>query len=344
MQNSSIFFLRILISSCVVFFCLGLFASENSDLAHLDHLEATASLEEVQKKNMYGHEKYSMAAAVLGKQAIIAYGHGSECGVSCPGGCCDDAESLNAEAAMLTMLNFKSNKQAQEHRTSAMQACTAFNQLSSEHKDCKGEISPLDQFTPQPSWYDDDGACKSSAAPECKMMDQFDFNTSFKKQTPLYKCGSTNDRNCNNPKLFFEAIKLNADGSVDYKMKNGSKKITLEMMVDPKKMKELGFSDKTIRQIATVTSSKVGQVFNQFKIDPRGITPRGLNSKSRNGSGGQDDISERANNLNSSPSSSTDIDLKMNKKLFKQMNGDPIGMSDADIFLMIQNRYNSEFN
>ncbi len=330
--------MRFLIGSSIVICCFSLSASENSDLANLDHREATSSLDEVQKKNMYSHEKYSMAAAVLGKQAIIAYGHGSECSVSCPGGCCDDAESLNAEAAMLTMLNFKSNKQAQEHRTSAMEACIAFNQLSSAQKDCKGEISPLDQFTPQPSWYDDDGACKSSAAPECKVMDQFDFNTSFKKQTALYKCGSTNDRNCNNPKLFFEAIKLNTDGSVDYKMKNGSKKMTLEIMSDPKKMKELGFSDKTIQQLAMVISNKVRQISDQFKIDPRGIAPR---SK---GVGAGNDISERANNLNSSPSCSTDIDLKMNKKLFKQMNGDPIGMSDADIFLMIQNRYNSEFN
>ena len=179
------------------------FANQNAQLARLDDKTATGALTETQDKNVHGHREYSGAAAVLGKQSMIYSSHGGECATSCPGGCCGDADGLLAQGAMYAMLNMRANQQAKEHRQAAMEACTAFNQLSSSQKDCKGEISPLDNFVPQASWYNDDGGCTDKAAPECKIMDEFEFNASYNRKNVSKNCGPNKNQSCRSPSLHF---------------------------------------------------------------------------------------------------------------------------------------------
>lgn len=305
--------------------------SQNTDLAKLGDTTATGSMTEVQEKNVHGHQVYSLAAAQFAGNSMKQFVHGSECEASCPLGCCDSGQPMLYEASMYSMLNFAANTQAAEHRSSAMQSCEAFNKLSSTQKNCKAEISPLSNFVPSPAWYDENGKCKSSAAPECKLMESMSVSPYI---TISKDCGAEKGKNCS--KKYFEDYKLNPDGSMTMKTPNGFKKITLADFTDANLLVKLGMTQAN----AKLLTSKFKTQMDKLKISPT-VAEKVLKPK-------VELESQAVNHTESSegiPVSQFDRELdQMTRKpalteLTRSIDGDPIGSFADNIFDMIQRRY-----
>ena len=295
-------------------------------------------LEEAQQKNMFGQDQYVVAASILSKQSMVVFSHGSECASSCPGGCCDNAEAMLGEAAMLSLLGTTANDQARAHRNSAMGACHSMNQMLVEKKNCKAEISAMDNFVPQPSWYNDDGECTSKAPAECKFMEQFNYGAIYLAKTAAKTCGEHKNTPCGSVTTYFKNVKLNTDGTLDLNIKGQYKKMTLNDFSDAAKLKKLGFSSNTITELMKTYKQETQ------KLSSGNYT--GVIQKSMGQLSNPIDSKEPSNAPNSkSPINAIDnrnISSVTRDHLFKQIDGDPIGFSDQDIFKMINNRYQND--
>lgn len=292
---------------------------------------------EVQKKNVHGHEQYSIAAVQLAKNSMMQFVHGSECASSCPLGCCESGEGLMYEAGLFSMLNHAANTQAAEHRNSAMQACLTFNKLSSAQKNCAAEISPLTQFVPKVSWYDDKGKCLSSAPKECQIMESL----SVSPYANISKsCSVAGNVNCT--KKFFDDFKLNPDGSMMIKLASGTKKISLSDFTDSQKLVKLGLGPDKAKDLV----QKFSQTSGFLKVKPQVAA-----SSSSLALASQTQF-ETKQSTDQTPLEETSADLSQNERRLgdstrlpsasevqRKLGDDPVGRSEENIFSMIQQRY-----
>ncbi len=320
----------------ILFLPYFIFAQE-ADLATIVDKSGTGSMIEVQKKNVQGHELYSIAAVQLAKNSMMQFVHGSECASSCPLGCCDSGEGLMYEAGMFSMLNHAANAQASEHRNSAMQACQTFNKLSSAQKNCAAEISPLTQFVPKVSWYDDKGKCLPSAPKECQIMESLSVSpfANISKS-----CSTTGNVNCT--KKFFDDFKLNSDGSLMLKMPTGTKKISLSDFADAEKLVKMGLDSDRAQSLVKKFSQSSG--FLKVKShaaasDPMRPLPSQTEFETKQ-STDQTQIEESYADLNQTARRLRDSTrLPAASEVQRKLGDDPVGRSEENIFSMIQQRY-----
>jgi len=319
------------------------------DLSNIKDQSVTGSLEEVQAKNVYSHEQYSLAAVQLAKNSIMQYIHGSECQASCPLGCCESSEGLMYEAGLFRMLNHAANLQAAEHRIAAAQACQSFNKLSSQQKNCEIEISSLNSFIPEPNWYDFQGKCLPKAPKECKLMEGLNGN-------PFQ---NFNSRIIGDKKIataFFEDLKLNPDGTLIMKSTTGLKKITISDFSDPKKLINLGLNPTTAqfltKKFSEIASQrKLTNINNKdIKIDNEPTNNKTINSNLKSSSSNDtqtvfnDSENTMANRNQKSITIQNESDLLINKNgLHLKIGDDPLGLPEQNIFDMIQRRYQSNY-
>lgn len=308
----------------------------DADLSTIVDRSGTGSMIEVQKKNVQGHEQYSMAAVQLAKNSMMQFVHGSECASSCPLGCCDSGEGLMFEAGMFSMLNHAANTQASEHRNSAMQACLTFNKLSSSQKNCAAEISPLSQFVPKVSWYDDKGKCLSSAPKECQLMESLSVSPSASISN---SCSVAGNVNCT--KKFFEDFKLNPDGTLMIKLPTGTKKMSLSDFADSQKLVKLGLDPDKAKGLVQKFSQSSGFLKSQFKGGmPAALSLASDSYKSDRVQSGDVTLSEGATSTQERRLHYNDVTrLPAAADVRRKLGDDPIGRSDEDIFKMIKQRY-----
>lgn len=308
-------------------------ANPQADLSTISDTTATGSIEEIQRKNVYSHEQYSLAAVQLAKNAMMQYAHGSECQGSCPLGCCDSGDGLLFESGLFTMLNLASSTQAAENRQSALQACLAYNKLSSTQKDCAAEISPLAKFVPQVGWYDDKGRCSPTTPKECQIMEGFNVSP-FKNIGP--SCAGTQNTAC--AKNFFENIKLNSDGSITIKTSAGAKKVTLQDFSDPKNLVKLGLSVDTAKSLTQKYSQNTAQLKLTSATRLSYYNSQSVHSDSNLSENPQNQIPKQKN-LGFESADQNDIRRPSTTDLHLILGDDPIGRPDDDLFKMIQKRY-----
>jgi hypothetical protein len=323
----------------LIVFCIFQIGYANeADISQLSDKSGTGSMTEIQKKNVFGHEQYSLAAVQLAKNSMMQFVHGSECQNSCPVGCCDSGDGLMYEASMFSMLNHAANTQAAQHRFSAMQACQTFNKLSSAQKNCVAEISPLTQFVPHASWYDDKGKCTSSAPKECLIMEGLSVSP---YQNINKGCDSSGAQNCT--KKFFNDFKLNADGSMMMKTSTGTKKLTLNDFADPQKLAKMGLSLEKAKEL----SQKFSQNSSNFKI--KNLNQGFSDMKNSLSIAESEKVQPSEESLDSSDSTlmvhqqrlklQDATRLPSASEVYRKLDGDPLGRSQDDIFSMIQKRY-----
>lgn len=324
-----------IIKFIILFLPYFVFAQE-ADLSTIVDRTGTGSMIEVQKKNIYGHEQYSIAAVQLAKNSMMQFVHGSECQSSCPLGCCDSGEGLMYEAGLFSMLNHAANTQASEHRNSAMQACLTFNKISSAQKNCAAEISPLTQFVPKASWYDDKGKCLSNAPKECQIMESL----SVSPYVNISKsCSVAGNVNCT--KKFFDDFRLNPDGSMMIKLPTGTKKISLSDFADSEKLVKLGLSPDKAKSLVQKFSQTSGFLKSQFKLGTSPVASLSAES-SKPESAQSADITFSEDTMNPQqriPHYNDATRLPAATDVRRQLGDDPVGRSDEDIFNMIQRRY-----
>jgi len=162
-------------------------AKNQEEYANLKDKTATGSLDEIEKTNGKGKSMYTAAAAIAVGIAVAKYSKGAACAGSCPTGCCGAVPGLMAAGAAFMLINGMSNKQASQHAQSAYSACTAYNQLSTDKKDCSasGQAAPITISSIDLST----GKCKPEAPVECQQgLD----NSGFKVPPALLTNGKVN--------------------------------------------------------------------------------------------------------------------------------------------------------
>lgn len=97
---------------------------------------ATGSLADMQKRNSSAKNLYTAAGIGLAVTAYANYTKAAGCASSCPYGCCPAVPGFLAAGAAFMLLNAKANKQAGEHNQSAYDACVMQNQVSSSQTNC----------------------------------------------------------------------------------------------------------------------------------------------------------------------------------------------------------------
>lgn len=315
--------------------------SSDDSIAQLQEQSTTLGLlSEALHKNMYGVNQYATAAAILSKEAVIKFGHGSECNTSCPDGCCASGDSLLLESALYTLMTDKANSQISFFIRSASGACDSYNKASPpSQKDCGKEVTSMSTFMPQPSWYDDNGACKAGAPPECAFIEQFTLGDQFKSSSQSV-CGAYKNEPCGGIKSYFKAVQFNKDGSINFKFNGVSKRISISDFENPVKLKSMGFSEKVIGRISNEFKALNQQVFkNNYAPSIPSFVPGNIQGLAEASMAAQDVQTKLgAVQADRSPSGLT------KDQLSKHLGEDPIGFSEQNIFKMINMRYQSELN
>lgn len=331
----------------LLFFALISSIANSQNLATLEDTSSNLGLlNEVKDKNLYGQDKYAMDAALMSKQSIIRYSNGSECLASCPEGCCAAGESLLAEAAMYSLMGVQANLQANAHQKSAMGACQISNQLTADKTNCKAEISAMDTFVPQPSWYDADGNCKSNSPKECEFMEQFKFGDIYKAKGSAKICGANKNEPCAGMQSYLKGIQFNRDNSINLSVNGRITKLALSDFTDPKKLKSLGFSAETASDVASIYLTEVKKMESD-KSPKMMYALKNTNLKPVAATGSS--VQDSETNLNHQNALTNTEPNRMVSSLsaeaiYKQIGDDPIGRSDQDIFKMINNRYTNDRN
>ena len=145
-------------------------SEENKKLAKLNDTTATGSMAEIEDKNKKAQQLYTLAGTALAGYAAYKFAEGAGCTAQCGamgGGCCAMAPALFAAGAAFMLLNAKANKQADEHGRAGDESCKAYNQLSSDQKNCDSGITHVAPPTPI-DIYNPDGSCKEPVVPGCK--------------------------------------------------------------------------------------------------------------------------------------------------------------------------------
>ena len=327
--------MKLIVLLTLLFFSDLALTAQDADLSIMKDTSTTGSMDEIQRKNVFSLEQYSLAAVQLAKNSMMQYAHGTDCQGSCPLGCCDSGDGLMFESGLFTMLNQASNTQAAEHRLSALQACAAYNKLSSSQKNCAAEISELSHFTPQASWYDDKGRCSSNAPKECKIMEG--LNVSPFQNIGSQGCTGTQSTSCS--KKFFEDIKLNPDGSINLKTSTGIKKVTLQDFADQKSLIKLGLSADIAKSLSQKYSQNTAQLKLTMLTRPSQYNDRPTHAEASLSENQQNQTLQQTVSDTEVSSTETGVRRPSTADLHLRLGDDPVGRPDDDIFNMIQKRY-----
>lgn len=256
------------------------------------------------------------------------------------------------------LLNGKANDQAGQHCEAALQACTAQNQLSSEQKKCSpcvaagaggfgggfgggGGYGGGDFASIVSTNWDDNGACKPTAAQPCTDLNKLPGSTGLGKLPTNCKDKSGKAISCLASGL--AAFKQNPDGSVTVKGPNGNKTYSSADFVDKKSMMAAGMSaaeaDKLVNELYGKNSAlaKAG-------VDAKNLATDASKDKKYSDSFGNTSTV----NLNSVSDANKKFGEKLgdladrrpsSEGLARDYKGDLIGASGDDIFNMMQRRY-----
>ncbi len=319
-------------------------ASANPNIAKLEDKTATGSMDEIQKKNDDGQMLYKVAGVALAGYAAYQFATASACAAPTWGGC---VPALVAAGAAFLLLSAKSNQQASEHAQAANEACNAYNQLSSEQKDCSGGGGSggggAVTTPPITSIYNDDGTCKATAPPPCKPI------------TTVTTGGGKFPTNCKD--AAGKAISCLAAGQAYYKQNpNGS--VTVKTGKGDKTYTSADFADKKSMMAAGMSAADADKLVNDLYGKNGALAKAGLDAKSmalgNDGDKKYGDFTSGASTGAVVVDSSKDAHKKFGDKLgdsvadrrpsseglSRDFNGDLIGAAGDDIFSMMKRRYN----
>jgi len=324
-------------------------SEENKRLAKLNDTTATGSMAEVQKKNEDGKKMYMIAGTALAGLAVKNFTGGQACVSSCPWGCCTAAGALFAAGAAFMLLNAKANKQADEHGAAAVGACEAYNQLSSQQKDCSSVANlPPPTIT---DIYNDDGTCKPTAPPGCKPINGGPGSSiAGITKIPTNCVDKSTGKTISCLTAGMGAFKQNPDGSVTVNGKTYSDKD----FADKKSMMAAGLSGAAADQLmkdlygpnnplakagldakglaASDQAKGDKNKFGEFGMGAGGTTAMG------SGSGGSG--SGRYSDYGAGGAGGNGADRGLaSEGLTRDFNGDMIGAAGDDIFTMMNRRY-----
>jgi len=314
--------------------------AQQDAIAKMNDSSATGSMSEIQAKNNKGKQMYTLAAAVAAGIAVTWYTNSAACFSTCAAfgsGCCSLAPGMMATGVAYMLLNGMANKQSSQHAQSALSACTAYNQMSTDKKDCSQDgqspavtVSSIDPNT---------GQCKPDAPPEC----QQGLNQAGVK-IPV-----TKDANGKVNKMAGAEINKMATMLPDGRVKDKNGKIW--SLSD--------FADKKSMMAAGLSSADAGKIFDELYGKNGALAKNGLLSAkdalkedSKKSSFGGLGLSSGGTNVvdvNKSEGSQNKVfkdNLKEveNRKpssegLAREYKGEMIGVAGDDIFLMMNKRY-----
>lgn len=319
-------------------------AAKQAEWAKMNDKTASGAMEEVQAKNQKGNQIYVAMAGALAAYAAAKFAQSAVCSAQCGaagGGCCSSAPRYMAAGIAFMLLNGKSNKQAGEHARSAGEACSTFNTLSSTQKDCSQT-----QSAPQITVGNIDpntGMCKPDAPPSC----QETLNQNGLK--PVVTANGAKASGMTS--AGFETFgKIQPDGSV--KDKNG------------KIWKESDFKDKNAMIAAGIPASVASGLAEELygansPLKKPGMDPKEALKKlessvspvvsidsgvgtniidiNKNGPNGASTFSDKLNAVKNADGEQDR--MPSSEGLMKEFNGELIGVSGDNIFLMMNRRY-----
>lgn len=314
--------------------------AQYDELAKMKNTSATGSMSEIQDKNDKSKQLYTLAAAAAAGVAVGWYVKANHCAATCSmmgSGCCGLVPGLMATGAAFMLLNGMANKQSAEHAQAAYSACTAYNQMSTQVKNCSGPntavtISSIDPNT---------GLCKPDAPPEC----QQGLNQSG------IKIPVTKDANGKISKMAGSEIEKMATQLPDGRVKDKNGKIwSLSDFADKKSMMAAGLSAADAGKLFDELYGKNGLLAKNSLLNPKDALKE-ENSK-KNVLGGSFGSSLGGTNIvdvNKNEGSQNkvfkdnlkDVDNRKpsSEGLAREYKGEMIGVAGDDIFLMMNKRY-----
>lgn len=344
-------------------------ASGAASAAAFQDSSATGSLSDIQGRNSSASKVYAVAGAVLAGWGAYKFAQSAACAASCgTGGCCPMAPALMAAGAAFMLLNSMANKQSGEHVKSAYDACLMQNQISTSQQSCS-TLYPNQVTTLTPTVSNDPtvnqntdpnnntttfnpdgtprtpgtvtvgdidpqtGQCKPDAPPACKQL--LGNNTIGKIAASA------------GPNKLADATgmyKQLPDGSVQTK---DGKIYKISDFANEEAMIKAGLSPSDAKALAKQLYGE-GGVLAASGLDAEGLL-KDANKKSAEfgvpgiGDGGAGSSGSGKGNLGSGKNFKDALNATKRKPssagLTRNFNGDIIGASGDDIFLMMNRRY-----
>jgi len=306
--------------------------------ARMQNTSATGSMNEIQAKNDKGKQMYTLAAAAAAGIAVGWYVKANHCFATCSAfgsGCCGLAPGMAATGVAYMLLNGMANKQSAQHAQAALSACTAYNQMSTDQKNCSQQAAQVTVSSIDPTT----GLCKPDAPPEC----QLGLNQSGVK-VPVVK-----DASGKVSKMAGSEIEKMATMLPDGRVKDKNGKIwSLSDFADKKSMMAAGLSAADANKIFDELYGKNGALAKNGLLNAKDALKEENTKKSAFGNLG---ISGGTNivDVNKGEGSQNKVfkdefkdveDRKPSSEgLAREYNGEMIGVAGDDIFLMMNKRY-----
>lgn len=288
---------------------------------------ATDALDAIISKNKEGQDKYQKVADFSKTQRDAFAKAGAACAASCSfGGCCSDATWLFGTAAGFAVVNELAKRQVKEHIDSGASACQSLNQLSSTAKDCK----PTPPKEVNVSFNPLTGECTPADSELCKQQSQVAGVIPPLVKDKLKANGFPGFNGSEIPKVQPDGSVKTADG----------KTFKASDFDSPASLGKLGFSPGDAKNLF----DKIGQIkANMDKELKTASKPGGgFNSSSNSGFGSYSAVTKPANKDTTSDQLKA-VEPKdrtpSSEGLVKEFNGELIGVSGDDIFLMMNRRY-----
>lgn len=293
---------------------------------------AAATLADIKQQNDAGKASYEDTASETNALGIVNTVIGAGCAASCSAagtGCCAAAPVFFATAAHMFITSDKASNQATQHAISSAEACKSLNQISSKPTDCNSRSSS------QSISYDPiTGLCSPADSELCKN------NPGIGPAPPLVKDALKNSgfAGIKNANDLFTRL---PDGSI--KFKNG---MTFKEsdFADEKSLMAAGLSAANAKSVLSSIGSATGRLGAIAAIDPKSAIKKDYGAGA-SGAGAATVVDVNKNEPGKNFSDKTTAVPQNNERspssegLVKEFNGELIGVSGDDIFLMVNRRY-----
>lgn len=290
---------------------------------------ATSKLNQIEQQNKKGQ---SQQQAMQSMFSAISSMYQSKFAASCSHHC---QGALLAASILNAILSNKSGKQAGNHNSMANSACLSYNKIASAGKACGSDASKFDPNKPAfPNQQIDPrtGQCLASAPPSCTatrnaLLADKSFDIKFLKPGPSGFAGVGSD------------FKFNPDGSVTTKDGKTFKESDFD---SEKEMVAAGLSAQDAASaLALSKNNSASKLADNITADLK--MPAFGTFGSESGGGTMTiktpDAPTDGSGMGSKDLSGSKRDLA-SEGLVRNFNGDVIGISNDDIFKMMNKRYN----
>lgn len=290
-------------------------------MATVNNSTTTGVLSELENKNNSASNTYQNAAQQLGTVATaLNVAYAGTCAT--PSGC---QQPLQLASAAMSLLQGIAGNQASENANSAYVACTSYNATAAAQKDCSVASVTTDPNVLLDKNFDSNGKCIGDTA-TCNSI-----------TSSLPKGISVNDVRNALAKKTSTPYKVNPDGSITTS--------------DGKTYKASDFASEDAMKAAGIPASVASAVAKMLKSNALASAAKDLEQLNSHklslASGLSTTSSGSSNDANNSAIDALKLGSKDDNKtrtpanagLVKNFNGESIGVSGDDIFIMMNRRY-----